>query len=197
MQRNGPWPLRIVDILCGCVVAACVSTLVWYTLIREDRTEAEIQDITGRIHSVRRDTRRLRAEGQRYHAMLATYREELAETGQLPSETPLEEYFQALSALSSDHGLRVMKHQPLAPREYTGLREQRYSYEVSGPFPQLVAFLKSIENTDFWADVSYLKLDAVKGRRSAGVDESEHRTVLLTISLFSAPPQAVPKWEGT
>lgn len=197
MQRNGPWPLRMVDILCGCIVAVCLSTLVWYTLIREDRTESEIQDITRRIHSIRRDTRRLRAEGQRYNAMLATYREELAETGQLPSETPIEEYFQTLSQLSSDHQLRVIKHQPLAPMEYNGLREQRYSYEVSGPFPKLVAFLKSIENTDFWADVSYLKLDAVKGRPSEGADKSAHSTALLTISLFSAPQQEVPKVEGT
>jgi len=173
-----------------------MSTLVWYTVIREDRTEAEIQDINRRIHSVRQDTRRLRAEGQRYNAMLATYREKLAETGQLPSETPIEEYFQTLSKLSSDHQLFVMKHQPLALREYRGLREQRYSYEVSGSFPQLVAFLKAIENTDFWADVSYLRIGAVKGRRSAVVDDSDHRTALLTISLFSAPPQVVPKGGG-
>jgi hypothetical protein len=177
-----------------CLVTISASALVWYTLLREDRTEAEIRELSQRINGVRQETGRLRSEGQRHRAVLATYREDLAETGQLPTETPIEAYFQVLSGLASEHGLRVVRHQPLAERVYPGLREQRYSYEVSGAFPQLVAFLHAIESTDFWADVSYLKVEGVPGQRA--ITQTE-RTALLTISLFSAPPNTVPPEEGT
>lgn len=185
MHRNSQWLLRVIDVLCGCAVAACLLAFVWLTLIRDDQTGVDIRVLTQRIHRIQTDSRALRAEGQRQREILETYRDDLAKTGQLPTETPIEEYFQALSMLASNHGLRVVKHQPETSREYPGLREQRYACELTGPFPQLVGFLKSIEETDFWADVSHLKLEGGKTRLSG---PSSERTALLTISLFSAMP---------
>jgi hypothetical protein len=55
--------------------------------------------------------------------------------------------------------------------------------------PDLARFLYAIEHADFWADVSYLKIDT--GRNPAA-PESTDREALLTFSLFSAPPPEAP-----
>jgi len=91
------------------------------------------------------------------------------------------------------HGLRIVKHHPLSARQYPDLLEQRYAYEVTGSLPDLVEFLKSIENTDFWADVSHLKVDRGKRRKDAVSDE---RNAALTISLFSALTSQTPSDKG-
>jgi hypothetical protein len=52
-----------------------------------------------------------------------------------------------------------------------------------GVFPDILAFLKSIEETDYWADVSYLK---VEQRTQSKTQTGRERVASLVISLFSA-----------
>jgi hypothetical protein len=77
----------------------------------------------------------------------------------------------------------VVRHNPLGPRSYPGLLEQRYAYEVIGTQPDLARFLRAIEDAEFWADISYLKIDGGKRQGGEPTDECD---ALLTISLFSA-----------
>jgi len=189
MHRAARLPLQIIDVAGGCVVAACICGFVWLTLLREDRAGGEVQTLAHLIDQADQDTRSLRAARDRQHGLLEKRRVELAESGQPPAHAPVEEYFRVLSTMASQHRLRVVRHSPLAPKEYPGLLEQRYAYEVVGSFLDLMGFLHAIEQTDYWADVSYLKVD--RGANPAD-PLTDQRVAALTISLFAASHDDVP-----
>ena len=193
MRHYNRLSLGITDVLGGCVVAACLVGATWLTLVRNSQTTTEVDELKQLIHAARRDARSLRAAQEQQRATLARHQAELAKTGHLPLVSPIEEYFQTLSRLASKHHLRVVYHKPLTSRAYPGMLEQRYAYEVTGSTPDLVRFLKSIEQTDFWADVSYLKVD--RGT-VAGETATNARVAALTISLFSLLPSDAASNKG-
>jgi len=186
--------LRIIDVGGGVALAACAGAFLWAALPREDRGIHEVRALTGIIEKAAQERRNLLATRDRQSRLLEQRRAELAESGQLPARAPVEQYFQVLSAMSARNGLRVVKHNPLAALEYPGLLEQRYAYEVVGSFPDLLRFLRAIEQTDYWADVSYLKLDRGVGPQDALAGQ---RTAALTISLFAASAEVAGGGGGT
>jgi len=173
----------MIDLAGGALCIGLLGTLAWLALFRGDRTVAEIRELGGTIADARRDLESLRASLDEQRTILQQRQAELATGGQLPDRTPIEEYFQTLSHVASTHRLRVVRHNPLSPRSYPGLIEQRYAYEVSGAMPDIVRFLKAIEDAKFWADVSYLKIDSGSRQGEAG---SRERVASLTISVFSS-----------
>lgn len=183
MGLSRQWTLRVIDIVGGCAVAGCLLGFIWLTMIRPDRTRVQISELSRVLHQGRQDRRALRTAWEKQSAILQSHEARLSRTGQLPTNAPVEEYFQILSVLAAEQRLRVVRHKPLTPRSYPGLLEQRYTYEVTGSLPDLVLFLKAIEDADFWADVSYLSIN--RGRRAAD-SASADRLAALTISLFSA-----------
>lgn len=194
MRGRDQLPLRIIDLLGGSVVAACAFGFVWFVAVGNDRTGSEIRKFTALIANAQRDAQSLQLAQAQQRATLEGHRLKLAERGQLPVKAPIEEYFRTLSALCARHHLRVIHDRPLPSRSYPGLLEQRYAYEVAGSTLDLVRFLKAIEDTDFWADVSYLTVaqgtgaGRARGSTSRGVSETSRAT--LTISMFSAAPPA-------
>lgn len=189
MNQHGTLLLRIVDLLGGCLVAGCLIGFVHLTVIRGDQTASDIAELSRMIREGRQQVRALRATFDRQGASLAQHQAELTQRGRLPTETPVEEYFQTLSTIASKHRLRVLRHNPLPSRQYSELFEQRYAYEVAGSMPDLVRFFRAVEDADFWADISYLSV-----KRGATVKEgqSNERIAALTFSLFSAPHPDAP-----
>ncbi len=187
---------RIIDVIGGTVVAACVTAFFWSLATGSDRMRGEITHLTRAVGKASREVSSLRAEATRLREVLAQRREELNANGQLPTHAPVEEYFQALSASATERGLRVLRHNPLSARTYPGLLEQRYVFEVAGSTQSVIRFLEMIEQSDFWADVSYLVIEGnsrAGGRRAADRNAAgTSRQARLTISLFSAPATEAP-----
>ena len=183
LNRQRHLSILLMDLIGAAACAGLMSVFVWFAYFRGDRTVAEIRELSGTIADARRDLVALRTSLDRQRTILQQRQAELAAGGQLPDETPIEEYFQTLSRVASAHRLHVVRHNPLAPRTYPGLLEQRYAYEVSGSMPDIARFLKAIEDARFWADVSYLKIDA--GSRQVD-PASIDRVASLTISVFSS-----------
>lgn len=179
-----PWSLHFVDAVGGATVVACLFSCVWMTTIEKGEVRRNLDDISRLSDRARRDVEALTSELDRQRTLLVEYRERRSRVGQLPSEAPIEDYFQHLSRLAVRHHLRVVRQQPLTSRRYPGLLEQRYLYEITGSAIDLVAFLKSIENTEFWADVSHIKME--QGPRTL-TDRVPGRLAVLTLSLFSDP----------
>lgn len=183
-------PLLVIDALGAMAVAACVFGVGWFLTVQGDRTTVDQKQLGGAIAFAQRNLRAVHAASKEQSALFTQHETELATAGHLPEEAPIEAYFQALSKLASSHQLRVVRQRPLASQEYPGLLEQRYAYEVAGTTADLVRFLKAIEETDFWADVSYLTIVGATPSRSG------HRTTrqandcaaTLTLSMFSALP---------
>jgi len=179
----------MIDLAGGAVVAACLGAFVWFALLRTDRTSDVVGQLRGQLQAARHQARVLRAECDRQRLSLNAHQTELGETGELPVHARVEEYFRNLASLAAQHRVRVMRHNPLASRTYSGLLERRFSYQVTGATVDLARFLRAIELTEFWADVAYLKIEG--GPNSAGV--LPERVATLTISVFSA---LAPEEEG-
>ena len=186
MTRPRKLPLLLLDVLGASMSAAGLLVALWVTIFHNEHATSELRDSTQMISSSTQDLAALRSAGDRQRATLKERQAELATSGQLPAQIPIEEYFQTLSRLAIQHRLRVVRHNPLGARSYPGLLEQRYAYEVIGTMPDLARFFKAIEDAErsrFWADISYLKIDG--GNRQSG-EPTDERVAVLTISLFSA-----------
>jgi Tfp pilus assembly protein PilO len=175
--------LRVIDLLGGSLVASCLFVFVWVTALQPNQTQAQIEELVRRVDKAQRDLAAPVADTARQRLLLEEYREKLERLGQLPDGVDIESYFQHLSQLSDHHNLRVVRQEPLSRQIYPGLSEERYAYDVVGVFPDILAFLKSIEETDYWADVSYLK---VEQRTQSKTQTGRERVASLVISLFSA-----------
>jgi hypothetical protein len=173
----------VLDLIGGCTLAAFLLVFLWLTFVRSDGTASQVKELRRVVQTVRQDLGQAMATRDQLRGVLADRQEELAKTGQLPEQTPVDEYFQTLSRLAEKHHLRVVRQNPLPSRSYPGLFERRYAYEVSGAMPDLTRFFRAIEDTDYWADVSFFKIDNGRGRGSPN-----ERGAVLIISLFSALP---------
>ncbi len=183
IKRSGKLHLLLLDALGASLSAVGVGAALWLFLVHNQHTVSELRDYNQLISSATQDLAALRTARDRQQATLQDRQTELAAGGQLPSEISLEGYFQTLSRLAVQHRLRVVRHNPLTSRNYPGLLEQRYAYEVIGTMPDLARFFKAIEDAEFWADISYLK---IHDGQPQGGDPTEERIASLTISLFSA-----------
>lgn len=203
MERPLRLPLLLLDALGAGLSAAGLGAALWMIFFHNEHAVSELRGYTRMISSATQDLAALRSAGERQRATLKERQAELAAGGQLPVRIPLEDYFQTLSQLAVRHHLRVVRHNPLPPRSYPGLLEQRYAYEVIGTMPDLARFFKAVEDAEFWADIGYLKIDGGQpqegghsgerrnpkgGEVGARMDSraSSERTASLTFSLFSA-----------
>lgn len=191
MKPESQLQLRIIDVVGASIVAACLIGFGWLVMVGNDGTKTGIVTLRRLVQTAGRDARALRLAAARQRTLRDATRKELSGHGQLPDHAPIEAYFQALSVDAERHELHVIRHEPLASRRYPGLLEQRFAFEVSGSAPNLVRFLHSIEQTEFWADISYLRFHGL----SPGPGESDRKTVAaLTLSLFSSPaPDEAPR----
>ncbi len=183
MKRNNEVSLLLINLLGAGLCLALIAAFVWLTFFRGDQTAAVISELSEGIQVARRDLTEVRASLDETTAQLQRRRVELAAGGQLPDQTPIEEYFQMLSRIASQHRLRVVRHNPLSPRAYPGLLEQRYAYEINGSMPDIVRFLRAIEDARYWADVSHLR---VSGGPQPNQGDARNRVASLTISVFSS-----------
>lgn len=188
-------PVVVVDALGAIVVAACLLGCAYFGFIKAGATSNEIQELTTLSLAAAEDLASARSACDRQRAMLETHQSSLTSERQLPSRAPLEESIQTLSRLAETHGVHVLRQNPLSSRQYPGLQEQRFALEISGAMPDLVRFLKAVEDAETWADVAYLKIISSASLGGSTPD----RVATLTLSLFSAdktPTTAPAKKEG-
>ncbi len=186
MLKSAQWSQWMLDLAGGGFLIVVLGAFVWMTLLRTDETALTLAELGRTTQSARNELDGLRAERDRHRATLKTRRAELQKSGQLPAQAPVEEYFRTLSDLAARYRLRVVRHNPLNSRTYPGLLERRYAYEVTGSLPDLAQFFQSIEASEFWADIAYLKID--QGPPSPNA--ARERVATMTISVFSAQPRA-------
>lgn len=183
--RKLGWTIRAIDTTGALLLGGCIAAFVWLLFIHGDRYANEVTQLTRTRMDAKQGRIAMAAACDTQHDRLERSRRELSATGQLPDHPPVETYFQHLSQLATQFGLKVYRHHPLASRQYPGLVEHRFAYELGGGYRNLTQFLKAVEQTEFWGDVSYLKLERRSPRPST---EGNARFASLTISLFSAPP---------
>lgn len=175
----------ITDVVGTGVLAVCLVAAGWLMFVRSNQTTMEINELRNRVADDRRELVSVRQRSEQADLELTKARAKLDAVGQLPAHPPVERYSQTVLDLAARHQLRVIRQNPVASRAYPGLLEERYAYEMHGATRDFVAFFAAIEMTDYWGDISYLKIDSGASSRT-GLTDNRHAS--FTVSLFSAPP---------
>jgi hypothetical protein len=179
-MKSGTWSLLAIDVVGGAMTALLLGAGVWHLLPEQGSGMDDAGHLSTEMANAKNSLAGLRTALDGQKAMEARYQAELAAAGAMPSPTPQETHLRTLSGLAAKNQLSVVRQLPLSPREYPGLLEQRFAYEVSGTMPDLARFFKAVEQSPSWTDISYLKIDQGKGTES-----TTNRNALLTFSVFS------------
>ena len=179
-MKSGAWSLLAIDAVAGAITALLLGLGAWNILPEQGGGADDAQQLAGVIAGAKSDLVNLRAALEVQKALEVRFQAELAAAGAMPSQTPQETHLRTLSGLAAANHLSVVRQLPLSPREYPGLMEQRFAYEVTGTMPDLARFFKAVESSPGWTDISYLKIDQGKGAKS-----TTDRNALLTFSVFS------------
>lgn len=184
--------LLAIDALGAAISLGMLALGAWTALKPQDELGTSTRDLSAELAELKSQVGGLRASLAQQERLAEETRRELAAEGPMPSHTPPEEYLQTLSTLAAENRLSVLRQAPLGPREYPGLIEQRFTYEVAGAMSDLARFFRAVETSPCWTDISHLRVEPVKD--AVGTAE---RTALLTFSVFStAKPQAPPTTQG-
>ncbi|MBU0718130.1 MAG: hypothetical protein KJ749_07780 [Planctomycetes bacterium] len=193
MDQNAKLSLLIIDVVGGGVVAACLAVASWFLMVGGDETAAEIKGLRTQIKDSRQTLASLERDHDEQARLLAERESALERTGQLPDVPPTEAYFKSLSTLTTQHSLQALQQYPLASCRYPGLVEDRFALELAGTLPDLVRFIWAVEHSDYWADISFLKIE---NKRVGSGGGSSMRVAELTFSMFSAAPVEAGEGDG-
>ena len=194
MRRENELILIVTDVVGAGVLAGFLVTSVWFLFVQSNATTREMAALRSRAANVRRELTSVRQLAEQKSSERTATRRELDATGQLPTRTPVDRYSQTVLDLAARFQLRVIRQNPVAPRTYPGLLEQRYAYEMHGATRDFVAFFAAVEQTNFWADISYLRFT---DGGTSGPNSSDDRVASFTVSLFSALEVEKEKQDGT
>lgn len=188
--RNRTW---LIDLCGGAGVVTLLAAALYFTLVEGQDAKTAFNNAAADVAARRRDLAGLQSVAARQRELLAEREKQLAQTGHVPPQTPTEEYFGHLSALATQHRLKILRHNPVPSQEYPGLREERFAFDVIGAFPDLIEFFRALEASSYWADVSYLRVSSV---RQEGAAAEPAAIANLTVSLFSTPHEAAKSEPG-
>lgn len=172
-----------IDLICGAAVIAGIGGGIYFIAMHYPHAALERQSHNHSITQANGELETLRSEKRDAANLLAQRQMQLRTSGALPSEMPVEEYFKTLSQLAATNQIHILRQNPVSPRTYPGLLEQRFAFEVSGRLVNLMQFFQEMEKIEFWADISYIRLTDGHNRPDQVTDD---RSAALTISVFSA-----------
>lgn len=182
MARMNRISIPLIDACFAVVCSASIALLVSITVFRDGTADAEVVRLRRGLAASRADQVALQRVFDDQEALLRERRDLIDHTGRLPDRAPVEAFFQTLSTLARANDLKVLQSAPHSTRVYSGLTEHRYSYELSGTLAKIARFLYEVEQTEYWADVGYLKIVPAS---PASAPQDRNRKALLTLSLFS------------
>jgi Tfp pilus assembly protein PilO len=186
-------PAVLVDAVGAVLFGACVVACAYLVFFHSEHAGSEVREFTSLIQNGTQDLAGIRSTLLRQRDLVRDRHEELESRGQLPASIPIEEYLRTLSLLAAQNHLRIVRQNPLTRREYPGLVEQLYAYDVVGAMPDLARFFKAVEDAELWADIAYLRIENVQ----EPTDGNGQRLASLTVSLFSGQkPHAGSTPEG-
>lgn len=188
-MKRGAWSLLAIDGVGGAISALLLGLGLWNAFPDQSEGAGSTRELAATIARGKAELSGLGGAIEEQRTLESRYQSALAAAGKLPGQTPQETHLRALSSLAAQNHLGVVRQLPLSPREYPGLMEQRFAYEVNGTMPDLARFFKAVETAPGWTDISFLKIE-----QGASDGDSKRRNALLTFSAFSLgatqPPAA-------
>lgn len=187
-DNQSTWRLRTFDFVGGALCATLVGIAAWLAFVHVGEAAQEVAALRTEIESTRHTLTTLEAAAQRQEAQVATRNLELGERGKLPAAAPVDQYLSVLSAAAAARQLTITSHSPGAQRRYGDVSELCIAFHVQGTSANLLRFMRDVEESPFWADIGYLRIE---GGDAIGPPNTTLRRASFTFSLFAAVPTAV------
>ncbi len=178
----------VIDLLGTVTLVAIVFWGAWYTFFKSNTAGSKVD---GLVKQVEATSTTLRTLEQDLDQRKSEHRDLLAratEREKLPSDIPIERTLADITLLAHRHGARMVGVSPLSEVHYPGVLEKRYRVTLEGTFQGMLGFFRDFENQDYWADVTYLKIEPAE--QQDGVEA--RRMAELTLSFFSAVNEPEP-----
>jgi hypothetical protein len=172
----------MIDVIGCTAIIGCVVGVTTLISSRAERQRGTIPQLRQAIATTELQIRNLESSCEQERGEIDNRNQRLKEPGRLPQVMPIENYMQSLARMAEASNVRVLLEKPLASRKYPGLLEERFAYTITGPGTSIIDFLDAVENSGFWADISYLRIDTSSARKGQAVKDP---VALLTFSLFS------------
>jgi len=185
MKRDGRLNLWMIDAAGAAAVATCLFAVIGMLAVGGRQGRSTSREWSRAIQQSQQNLAALKAACETQRRQLEEKQREWTKGGGLPPEAQQEAYFQRLSQAAGRLGLKVLRQQPLAARQYPGILERRFAYDVTGSTAAVLAFLREIESLDAWADVSFFRIEQGLDATPNGTKE---RLARLTVSLFASRP---------
>lgn len=182
-DNQSAWRLRLFDICGGALCAALVAVAGWLAFVHVGEAAQEVAALREQVESTRQTLTTVESAAIRQESLATARKAELGDRGKLPAAAPIDQYLSAMSAAAAAHNLTVIGHSPSAQRRYGDVFEQCISFQVQGSSANLLRFMRAVEDSPFWADIGYLRIE---GGDSVGPPNSNLRRAALTFSLFAA-----------
>jgi hypothetical protein len=186
-MKKGRWSLLTIDATGGAITSLLLGIAAWSFFSSNAGGQNSLHELTTTLANARDDLADLQSAIGAQRELATRYQAELAAVGAMPGQTPQETHLRTLSGLASENHLSVVRQFPLPPREYPGIMEQRFAYEVTGTMADLARFFKAVETSPDWADISYLKVE-----QGQSTESTMDRNAVLTFSVFSMSKQQQP-----
>lgn len=186
-NREFTWRLRVLDLAGGATCVLLVGAAAWLAFVHLGQAQQEAQVLRADVETARQTLSTVEAAGKRQETLVLARQGALAERGRLPDAAPVEEYRSAMVAAADAHQLTVLGYSLGASRRYGDVSEQCLLFQVSGAAANLMRFLRAVEESPFWADIGYLR---VEGDDAIGPANSAPRRASLTFSLFASTAPA-------
>lgn len=174
--------LLVVDLCGGLAALACLTVGGWYGWLNPHAAGPMLDTLQATVNQQQAELARAKGQLTEQEVILQETRAEAESRGRLPGTTALEKDLGAIVALAQRHRLTVKQMSPLPAVNYPGILEQRYSMDARGSFADWIAFLGEFQNTEFWVDITQVRLmsDHVTGATDSAP------TAQMILSFFSA-----------
>lgn len=186
MQPRYDSSLKVIHACGAAGVLACVTIFVIFSAANRERHAQENRALEAAMQQDQDHRQALLVARTTHEKLHANHVAALANAGDPPLDVSLETYVEMIATIASKNKLRIIRHIPLQSRTYPGLFVRQFSIEVSGTFADLMEFLRTIEEINYWADVSHFKIDKPAG---SAMLPSRVQSALVTFALFSAEPE--------
>ncbi len=184
MNKN---PLILYDIAGTTIMLCLAAVATWCGAIHSPSVSGKLAEMETNLEKMESSLRNTENAIRRKTVELGDLQADIESRGALPSKSPVETNLRNITRLARDNEVELISVKPSEEKAYPGLTEIKYAIEAKSGFRDLVQFLKDFEESEFWADVTKLKVETGSRNRVANDNTQSSELVL---SLFASQNQA-------
>jgi len=155
-------PILVIDVAGTLLTAGIVVSAAWFSIFKPDTATSKMRVVAGELAHMRADLAQLQSLLDRHTRQRATLQQEAADKGRLTERSPAQHNLAAITGMAKKNGVRVLRVDPVAEVLYPNIQELRYRLETAGTYADHLRFLDEFEQSTFWSDLTFLKIEQTR-----------------------------------